>query len=154
MNGTPSDRMQAMQEPTWEKLIDGGSVRWLKYSFGPSKATTLAARLDDATWLVVSPPRNPSAAAFEGLGGDVSALLAPNGYHHMGQAAWRVRFPHAKSYAAKDSLDRLGENVIRHPLPAARGAHGKAPVAHRGGASRRDEGQRSHGASDVGSGTV
>jgi glyoxylase-like metal-dependent hydrolase (beta-lactamase superfamily II) len=113
-----------MQEPTWEKLTDDGGVRWLKYSFGPGKATTLAARLDDGAWLVVSPPRDPSAAVLDGLGGDVSALLAPNGYHYMGQAAWRARFPQAKSYAAKDSLERLAKrspDIPYEPLEALRG---------------------------------
>jgi hypothetical protein len=40
--------MRAVQEPTWENLTDDGSARWLKYSFGPGKATTLAARLETA----------------------------------------------------------------------------------------------------------
>jgi hypothetical protein len=104
-----------MQTSTWENLTDDGGVRWLKYSFGPASATTLAARLDDGTWLVVSPPRDPSAAVLEGLGGEITALLAPNGYHHMGQAAWRTRFPGAKSYAPRDALDRLAKKSATIP---------------------------------------
>jgi hypothetical protein len=110
-----------MDAPRWENLTDDGGVRWMKYSFGPGKSTALAARLDDGTWLLVSPPRDPSTAVLEGLGGDVSALLAPNGYHHMGQAAWRARFPRAKSYAPKDSLPRLGKQssgIPYEPLEA------------------------------------
>jgi hypothetical protein len=115
--------MRDMQAPTWENLTEDGGVRWLKYSFGPGTATSLAAHLDDGTWLVVSPPRDPSSELMGGLGGDVSALLAPNGYHHMGQAAWRARFPQAKSYAATDSLERLAKkssSIPYEPLEALR----------------------------------
>jgi hypothetical protein len=108
--------MTAIGNATWENLTSDGNVRSLKYSFGPGLATTMAVRLDDGTWLVVSPPREPSAEALDGLGGDVSALLAPNGYHYLGQAAWRARFPKAKSYAAKDSLERLAKKSADIPF--------------------------------------
>ncbi len=108
--------MRAMKNATWENLTEDGGVRWLKYSFGPGTATTLAARLDDGQWLVVSPPRDPSAQVLDGLGGDVSALVAPNGYHYLGQAAWRARFPKAKSYAAKDSIERLAKKSSDIPF--------------------------------------
>lgn len=93
----------------WQPLVSDGSIRWLKYSFGAATANTLAARLDDGTWLVVSPATGAPAEALEALAkdGDVSALIAPNGFHHLGQAQWRARFTKAKSYAPADSLARL-----------------------------------------------
>jgi hypothetical protein len=119
--------MRPMQDQTWEKLTDDGGVRWLKYSFGPGTATALAVRLDDGKWLVVSPPRDPSAAVLDGLGGDVSALLSPNGFHYMGQAPWRARFPQAKSYAAKDSLERLGKKSSDVPYEPVEALKEKLP---------------------------
>lgn len=85
-------------------------MRWLKYSFSSwGTANTLAIRLDDGSWLVVSPCSAPSPEALDVLSkdGGVSALLAPNGYHYLGQKAWRDRFPKATSYAPDGALPRL-----------------------------------------------
>ena len=93
----------------WRPLSPDGSVRWLKYSWGPVTANTLAARLEDGTWLVVSPASSPTPAVLDELAkdGDVSVLVAPNAYHHLGQPAWRARFPGALSYAPEGALGRL-----------------------------------------------
>ena len=98
-----------MQLHQWKNLVADGSVRGLKYSFGLGVANCMAARLDDGTWLVVSPAMGVPAAALDDLAkdGEVSALVANNGFHHMGQAAWRKRFPQAVSYAPTGSLPRL-----------------------------------------------
>jgi hypothetical protein len=37
----------------------------------------------------------------------VSALIAPNAYHYLGQQAWRLHFPGATSYAPAGALPRL-----------------------------------------------
>ncbi len=93
----------------WQKLSVYGSVRLLRYSFGPGSANTLAVRLEDGGWLVVSPSLATPESAFAALEaeGPVRALLAPNGYHHRGQAEWRARFPSALSYAPDGALERL-----------------------------------------------
>jgi hypothetical protein len=39
--------------------------------------------------------------------GTVSALIAPNAYHYLGQRAWRRHFPHVTSYAPAGALPRL-----------------------------------------------
>jgi glyoxylase-like metal-dependent hydrolase (beta-lactamase superfamily II) len=95
----------------WQSLSEDGSVRYLKYRFGPGTANTLAVRRDDDTWLVVSPAMDAPPSALDELGADgaVSALLAPNAYHHLGQEAWRQRFPDAVSYAAEGALPRLAK---------------------------------------------
>ena len=94
---------------TWENLTEDGGVRWLKYSFGFGRANTMAVRLDDGTWLVVSPSIGSAPEIFDALSkdGDVSALIAPNGFHYLGQEAWRARFPKALSYAPDDARARL-----------------------------------------------
>lgn len=93
----------------WRKLTFHGSVRLLRYSFGPGSANTLAVRLEDGGWLVISPSLETPESAFVALEaeGPVRALLAPNAYHHRGQAEWRARFPEAISYAPEGALERL-----------------------------------------------
>jgi hypothetical protein len=97
--------------PAWVSLTDEGSLRALKYSFGPGTANTLAIRLDDETFVVVSPSIAPPSAVLDELAkaGGVSALVAPNAYHHRGQAAWRARFAGAQSYAPEGALPRLAQ---------------------------------------------
>jgi glyoxylase-like metal-dependent hydrolase (beta-lactamase superfamily II) len=93
----------------WQPLTQDGSVRYLKYRFGPGTANTLAVRLEDGTWLVISPATGVSPAVLDDLAKDgaVSALVAPNAFHHLGQAPWRRRFPSALSYAADEAFPRL-----------------------------------------------
>lgn len=107
-----------MQPHTWTNLTDDGGVRAIKYSFGPATANTMAVKLDDGTWLVVSPGAKLPAGALDELAkdGDVSALVANNAYHHMGQGAWRARFPKAVSYAAEGSLPRLAKQATAVPF--------------------------------------
>ena len=97
----------------WMPLTAGGDVQWLKYSFGPGTANSLAARLRDNTWWVVSPPSGAPASVYEALDqqGGVSALVAPNAYHNKGQRAWRERFPRAVSYAPSGANPRLSNKT-------------------------------------------
>jgi hypothetical protein len=93
-------------ETSWRELTR--DVRWLEYSFGPGIAGTLAIRTS-GEWTVMSPASRPPPSALDALerDGRVTALVAPNAYHHLGQAAWRDRFPEAVSYAPEGSLPRL-----------------------------------------------
>lgn len=101
--------MKATGLNTWQNLTRDGSVRWLKYSWGPGTANTLAVRLQDDTWLVIAPSAGSPSSVFEALSkdGTVSALIAPNAYHYLGQQAWRLHFPGATSYAPAGALPRL-----------------------------------------------
>lgn len=95
----------------------------------------MAVRLDDGSWLIVSPSCNPSAQALDALekDGSVTALLAPNGFHYLGQQAWRDRFPKATSYAADGARERLTTkspnvpyesfDVLKAKLPPRIGLH-------------------------------
>ena len=97
----------------WMPLTPDGGVQWLKYSFGPGTANSLAAKLQDETWLVVSPPSGAPNAVYDVLDqqGGVSALVAPNAYHNMGQPAWRERFSRAVSYAPSGAHARLSKRT-------------------------------------------
>jgi glyoxylase-like metal-dependent hydrolase (beta-lactamase superfamily II) len=41
----------------------------------------------------------------------VTALVAINGFHHLGLAAWRQHFPDAKCYAPRSAIGRLLKKV-------------------------------------------
>src|SRR4051812_7294127 len=101
----------------WHSLDQQGTVRWLKYSWGPGTANTLAVQLDDGTWMVISPASKPSPEVLDQLASDadVRALVAPNAFHHLGQNAWRMRFPEARSYAPQDALEPLASKSPQIP---------------------------------------
>lgn len=101
----------------WQSLTSDGSVRWLKYSWGPATANTLAVRLVDGTWLVVAPSAGSPSSVLEDLAKDgaVSALIAPNAYHYLGQQVWRLHFPGATSYAPAGALARLSRKSSSVP---------------------------------------
>jgi hypothetical protein len=112
----------------WQALDSTGNVQMLTYSFGPGEANTLAVRLDDGSFLVVSPASNAGEGVLDELGklGTVSALLAPNGFHHMGQAQWRKRFPEAVSYAPADAIGRVAKKsgIAYQPVSELQGKLG------------------------------
>jgi hypothetical protein len=93
----------------WISLTTNRGVRWLKYSFGPGTANSLAVKLRSGSWLIVSPPSGAPESVYLELEqqGGVSALVAPNAYHNMGQPAWRERFPLAISFAPNGAHLRL-----------------------------------------------
>lgn len=93
----------------WKSLSADGRVLWLKYTFGQGTANSLAAKLRDGSWMVVSPPCDAPSDVHDRLerDGPVRALVAPNHFHNMGQAEWRRRHPDARSYAAPPSFARL-----------------------------------------------
>lgn len=105
----------------WRSLTADGNVRWLKYSWGPASASSLAIRLPHRGWLVVSAPVGASASAADELEADggVALLLAPNAYHHLGQRAWRRRFPTATSWAPRSAHPRLTAKSKDIPYGAA-----------------------------------
>jgi hypothetical protein len=105
-------------------------VRALKYSFGLGTSNSMAVRLDDGSWLVISPASGAPPDALEALAkdGPVSALVAPNAYHHMGQGAWRARFPQAKSYAPAAALPRLAKQAAGVPFEPLEALTAKLPA--------------------------
>jgi hypothetical protein len=55
------------------------------------------------------PPTGLDEAAYAELApfGEVGALVANNGFHYLGQAAWRARFPTARSFAPAQAVARI-----------------------------------------------
>lgn len=90
---------------------DAGVLSYL-YSFGGAgSANCMTARLADGKLLVLSPAVGMSDEAFDELAqfGEVGALVANNGFHHLGQAQWRERFPQARAFAAPGAAKRIAD---------------------------------------------
>jgi hypothetical protein len=105
----------------WNTLDAEAGVLWRDYKFGGGIATTLVFRGKGDDLVVVSPARGVDAAALDALKeyGRVTALVANNGYHWLGQPEWRKHFPDAKSYAPPSAIARLtkkAEGATFEPL--------------------------------------
>lgn len=99
-----------MSAPTWQQLSP--TVWILEYAFASSAfAHTFACKLADGTVAVTSPATNVDRSALDALAelGPVSAIVAPNGFHHLGVAAWREAFPAARVYASKQTAARVAK---------------------------------------------
>lgn len=102
----------------WNVLDEERGVWWREYEFAPGAwATTLAFRGEGGV-VVLSPAPELDARSFDAIEalGPVTALVATNGQHHMGQRAWRARFPDAASFAPPAALPVLGKKVEGVPF--------------------------------------
>ena len=112
-----------MEHRGWNVIDAERGVLWREYAFTRGAwATTLVFRGPDGL-VVVSPASGLGPEDYDALApfGQVRALVANNPAHHLGQAAWRARFPDARSYADPRSLLRLGEvapDVAFEPIAA------------------------------------
>jgi hypothetical protein len=84
-----------------------------EYSFGPGVANSLAIRLPDGKLLLVSAPSDLSDRELDDLAsaGEVSALVANNGAHHLGLPSLHKRFPNAVCYATEDARSRIAKKA-------------------------------------------
>lgn len=79
------------------------------YTFAPeAHATTLAIGGPEG-FIVLSPPSRPKDECFAELEkhGKVRALVASNGFHHLGLPAWKKRYPDAPVFAPAQSVARV-----------------------------------------------
>lgn len=112
-----------MQLEGWNVIDEKAGVLWREYAFSRgARATTLVFRGSDGL-VVVSPATGLTDRAYDALRelGEVRALIANNTFHHLGQAAWRTRFPDAVSYCPPGSLKTLekkAKGVSFRPLDA------------------------------------
>jgi hypothetical protein len=72
-------------------------------------ANCLVFRLSEGKLAVISPATEMSEADFDALDalGEVAALLAPNGLHHLGLPGFIQRYPAAKVYAHEVTAKRV-----------------------------------------------
>jgi len=99
----------------WNVLDREGGVLWRQYRFGGpgATATTFVFRGKGDALVIVSPGRHIEADALDELSefGKVTALVASNSYHWLGQPLWKKHFPDAKSYAPADGIKRLSKKL-------------------------------------------
>ncbi len=93
----------------WQIIDREAGVLSYTYSFGPGTANAFTARLADGRLLVVSPPYGVDEPVFADLQefGEVGALVANNGFHHLGLAEWKARFPDVRVFAAPETAARV-----------------------------------------------
>ena len=94
----------------WEVLDEQQGVLTREYAFTKGAfARTMTARLKDGRLMVASPAPDLPAAALQALErrGGVGAIIATNGFHHLGVPSWTAAFPRARVYAPLVAHPRL-----------------------------------------------
>ena len=92
-------------------IVDGDAGIYVhEYAFAKDAfANTFVAKMANGELMVVSPAaglREPAYAELESFG-TVGAIVAPNGFHHLGQIEFRTRFPKARCFAAPETIHRI-----------------------------------------------
>ncbi len=97
----------------WTIVDRDAAVLFQEYQFNDAggRATTFVTRLKDGKLLAISPAVGLPEGAFSELAefGEVGAIVAPNGFHHLGQQEWRERFPSARNFAAPEAAARIAK---------------------------------------------
>lgn len=94
----------------WTILDRDAGVLSYQYAFAPNAtANAFTARLADGRLFVVSPPTDLPAEAHAALEavGEVGAVVANNGFHHLGLRAWKERYPDARVFAPAAAMARI-----------------------------------------------
>lgn len=95
------------------RIIDGeAGVLSFSYNFGgEGQANSFTAKLPSGGLMIISPPSRSTDAEIADLAayGDVQAIVANNGYHHLGIGRWREQFPRARCFAAPGAITRIGK---------------------------------------------
>ncbi len=93
----------------WTVLDENAGILTREYAFAPkANARMMIARGADGL-VAISPGSNMPDAAFAELErfGKVTALVAPNGFHHLGLPEWKKAFPAAAVYAPTGAHPRI-----------------------------------------------
>lgn len=98
----------------WVRVdAEAGPGVWVRsYRFsGASTSNAFVVRFGDGELAIISPPCHVDEAGFTELDalGRVSALVAPNGFHHLGLPAFAARYPDAKLYANPSASKRIAK---------------------------------------------
>ncbi len=105
-------RYQQMEthDSGWEVIDEERGVLTREYAFTKGAfARMMTVRLKDGRLLAASPAPDLPAAALQALErrGGVGAIIATNGFHHMGVPSWRAAFPKARVFAPLVAHPRL-----------------------------------------------
>lgn len=94
----------------WTIIDAEAGVLSYTYEFNPGATSNcFTARLASGGLLVLSPPAKVSREVADDLEpyGPVEAVVANNGFHHLGIARWREFFPKARFFAASGAKTRI-----------------------------------------------
>jgi glyoxylase-like metal-dependent hydrolase (beta-lactamase superfamily II) len=94
----------------WEVIDEELGVFTREYSFVKGAfARMMTARMKDGRLLAASPAPGLPEAALRALDrwGGVGAIVATNGFHHLGVPTWKAAFPQARVYAPREAHARL-----------------------------------------------
>ncbi len=94
----------------WTVVDREAGVLVYEYAFTEgATANAFAARIKDESLLLISPPCGVSDEIYDDLTafGKVTAVVANNGFHYLGQAACKRRFPDAQFFAAPETVRRI-----------------------------------------------
>jgi len=95
------------------KTIDSERAWVLDYAFDKKggQANCCAIKLRDGQLMILSPALGVSDADFAEIEkhGRPVALVATNGFHHLGLPEWRKRYPEAKMYASAPAAARISK---------------------------------------------
>jgi hypothetical protein len=94
----------------WTIIDEEAALLTCTYSFAPNaSARTMVARFKPDELVVMSPPTGLADASYRALDrfGKVTALVAPNGFHHLGLLPWKQAFPDARIFASDKALARI-----------------------------------------------
>ncbi|MEZ4453031.1 MAG: hypothetical protein R3B09_26460 [Nannocystaceae bacterium] len=107
-----------MPDQGWTIIDRSAGVLTHEYAFAPkAHANAFTARLADGRLFVVSPPRGMSDEGHAALAefGEVGAVVANNGFHHLGLRPWRDRYPGARFFAPTDAIPRIRKRNLDAP---------------------------------------
>ncbi len=99
-------------EHGWKILDAATAVLSYTYEFTPgASSNAFTARLASGGLMVLSPPVKVTREVADDLApyGEVEAIVANNGFHHLGIAAWREFFPKARCFAAPGAITRIAK---------------------------------------------
>lgn len=121
--------MPPMQTTPHGWTIVDGDAGVLSYTYLFSREGTsncFTAKLESGGLLVISPPSRVTQEVVDDLAafGEVEAIVANNGFHHLGLARWRELFPRARVFAAPGAAARIAKKSAAagelEPLSALR----------------------------------
>jgi len=99
----------------WTVIDEEVGVWCHSYDFGPGSANTFLVRVGEDRLVAISPGCKISSKALDEVEqwGQVIALVAPNGFHHLGLCEWLERFGDAKLYAPSSAAKRIAKKYDR-----------------------------------------
>jgi hypothetical protein len=98
----------------WTVIDPKACVLTYEYAFNNQGSTSncFVARMGNGQLLVISPAYRMTEAAFN----EVGAVVANNGFHHLGLVEWRQRYPKARFFASPLAVARIQKKNREAPV--------------------------------------